>query len=230
MSADQYKKLAGELAANEDIQSGMVVGLGTGTTAVWMVRRLAERLDAGELTDIVGIPTSTRTAEEAERLGIPLVSLETHPVIDVTIDGADEIDPQWNLIKGGGGALLREKIVAQASKHMIVVAGASKLVDKLGTTFDLPVEVTPFGHHAQGRFLSELADSVKLRTHTDGSLYVTDNHNLIYDCHFANGIDDVAGLAEKLIHRVGIVEHGLFVQIAKDVIVADAQGVRRIIR
>lgn len=224
---DAHKRMAGEYAADNLVQSGMVVGLGTGTTAVWLVRRIAERLDAGELHDIVGVPTSTGTEAEARRLGIPLGTLETHPAIDITIDGADEIDPQLNLVKGGGGALLREKIVAQASTRMVVVAGAAKLVNKLGTTFKLPVEVTPFGHTAQKTFLASLADEVTLRS-VDGEPFVTDNGNYIYDCHFADGIDDVAVLAETLIHRVGVVEHGLFVDIAEMAIVGDADGIRQI--
>ncbi len=217
-----YKQQAGEAAADR-IESGMAVGLGTGTTAIWMVRRLAERLRAGELTDIVGVPTSERTRAEAETLDIPLATLNEQPRLDVTIDGADEIDPDLNLIKGGGGALLREKIVAEASKELWIVGTPNKRVNRLGETFELPVEVVTFGYGVHRAFLEGLGATVTLRTDADGEPYHTDSGNLIYDCDFG-GIDDVQALADRLVRRAGIVEHGLFIGLATEVIIAGPEG------
>lgn len=223
----QLKKWAGEEAANL-VESGMVLGLGTGTTAVWMVRRLGERLQSGAIKNIVGVPTSERTAEAAREANVPLTTLGDHPEIDITIDGADEIDPNLDLIKGGGGALLREKIVAQASKRFIVVADGGKLVKQLGTTFKLPVEVLPFGHLSQRRFLESLGASVVLRGQDD-EVYHTDSGNYIYDCEFG-GIGDAAALAHHIINRAGIVEHGLFLGMASEAIIATNEGIQHIKR
>lgn len=222
----EMKKQAGFAAADEEVQSGMVIGLGTGTTAIWFVRRLAERVNVGDLRDVVGIPTSTRTEAEAVKLGFPLTTLTEHPVIDVTVDGADEIDPQLRMIKGGGGALLREKIVAEASKRMVVVASASKLVTTLGA-FPLPLEVIPFGHATIARFLVDLGVDPVLRTTASGEPYQTDSGNYIYDCAFGT-ISDPEALAHQLDARAGIVEHGLFIGIANEAVIGDADGVRRV--
>lgn len=208
------------------IQSGMVVGLGEGSTAIWAVRRIGALLQAGELRDIVGIAASVRMENEARSLGIPLTTLAEHPVIDVTIDGADEVDPRLNLIKGGGGALLREKIIAQASQREIIVVDESKLVERLGTRWAVPVEVIPFGYYSQYRYLESLGAVVMLRER-DGQVYHTDQGNVILDCNFGP-IADVATLAGELKGRTGIVEHGLFLGLATDVLVASAQGVRHI--
>lgn len=221
----ELKKRVGTAAANQ-IESGMRVGLGTGSTAVWMVRRLGERLQNGDLTDVIGVPTSERTANDAAELSIPLGTLEDFPALDLTIDGADEIDPQLNLIKGGGGALLREKIVAQASKQFIIVADGSKLVDRLGTTFKLPVEVIPFGHGSQLSFLESLGAQPALRVQEDGEPFLTDSLNYIYDCTFRDGIADAIDVAARLSARAGIVEHGLFLGMATMAIVSTADGVQ----
>ncbi len=225
----ELKQRVGTAAANR-IESGMRVGLGTGSTAVWMVRRLGERLQNGDLTDVIGVPTSKRTANDAAAVGIPLGTLEDHPALDLTIDGADEIDPQLNLIKGGGGALLREKIVAQASQQFIIVADDSKLVERLGTTFKLPIEVIPFGHGSQLAFLASLGAQPALRLQETGEPYLTDSHNYVYDCTFPDGIADVTNMAARLSARAGIVEHGLFLEMATMAIVSTADGIQTLPR
>jgi ribose 5-phosphate isomerase A len=224
----QLKQQAAYRAA-EQITSGMIVGLGTGSTAVWVVRRLAELLHTGQLSHVVGIPTSVQTADEARRLGVPLTTLEEQPVIELTIDGADEVDPQLNLIKGGGGALLREKIVAQASRRVLIAVDESKLSPRLGTRWPVPVEVAPFGWRTQARYLENLGAQVKLRQTAIGANFTTDQGNLILDCHFGP-LADPARLAEQMKSRTGIVDHGLFLGIADDVIVAGAGGVYSLLK
>ena len=182
LNIQELKQQAGEYAANF-AKSGMVVGLGTGSTAIFATRRLAQRLSSGDLHDVVAIPTSLATEADARDLGIPLSTLERHPRINLTIDGADEVDPDFNVIKGGGGALLREKIVAQATERLIIVVDESKLSDQLGTTWAVPVEVFPFGWHSQAAFLQELGATVVLRQAGD-SPYQTDQGNIILDCDF----------------------------------------------
>ncbi len=221
----QLKQQAAERAV-ELVQSGMVLGLGSGTTALLAVRRLAEQLHAGRLHDIVGVPTSLVIEQEARRLQIPLTTLEEHPVLDLTIDGADEVDPQLNLIKGGGGALLREKIVAQASRQEIIIVDETKLVPVLGTRWTVPVEVIPFGWPSQAEYLKTLGAQVNLRQQ-NGVAFKTDQGNLILDCQFGP-IPDAYALATKLKTRTGIVEHGLFLNLASEVIVAGTDGVRRL--
>lgn len=222
MDANSLKQQAAERAV-EFIESGMVVGLGHGSTAIWATRRLAHLLNNSQLKDIVGIPCSAQVEAEARQLGIPLTTLEDHPVIDITIDGADEVDPQLNLIKGGGGALLREKIVAQASKREIIIVDGSKLVSTLGTKWAVPVEVIPFGNGSQLKYLEALGATTKLRQNPDGTPFHTDQNNLIFDCNFGL-INDPATLGDKIKQRSGIVEHGLFIRLASDVIIADASG------
>jgi ribose 5-phosphate isomerase A len=217
------KKQAGEFAAGL-VQSGMVVGLGTGSTAIHAVRKIGERLRAGELRDIVAIATSVQTDHEAKALGIPLMDDSLPRTIDITIDGADEVDPEWNLIKGGGGAMLREKIVAQASARMVVVVDEEKLSEHLGTKFYIPVEVLKFGSDSQKRFLESLGAKVVLRQDAAGQEYKTDCGNMILDAHFGP-ISDPPSLARKLGERAGIVEHGLFIRIATDLVIAGAKGV-----
>lgn len=226
MSSDpnQQKQYAADRAATY-VQSGMVIGLGTGATATLFVRRLAERLAQGELTNIVGIPTSSQIESEAKRLNFPLTTLEDQPQIDLTVDGADEVDPQLNLIKGGGGALLREKIVAQASKREVIIVDEAKLSPVLGTKWHVPVEVIPFGWRTQAAYLTALGAKVVLRLSKDGTPFITDQGNYILDSHFGQ-IADPAALAKTLNQRVGIVEHGLFVKLAQEVIVGTDQGVR----
>jgi len=209
------------------VESGMVVGLGHGSTASFAVHCIAELLQTGRLSDILGVPCSLQVEAEARRLGIPLTTLEAHPVVDLTIDGADEVDPHLNLIKGGGGALLREKIVAQASRREIIVVDETKLSPALGTHRPVPVEVLPFGYRSQVAYLESLGAEVTLRHNDDGALLRTDQRNLILDCSFGP-IPDPAQLAARLSARAGIVEHGLFLGLATDVIVATGQGIRHL--
>jgi ribose 5-phosphate isomerase A len=224
----QYKQQAAEHAVTF-VQSGMIVGLGTGSTAIFATRRIGQLLREGDLTRIVGIPTSSTTAAEARQLGIPLLDEAMPRDVDVTIDGADEVNPALDLIKGGGGALLREKIVAQASRRVIVVVDESKLSPALGTRFFVPVEVLPFGWQAQARYLESLSARVVPRQARDGALFATDQGNLVLDCTFGP-IDDPAALAMLLDARAGIVGHGLFLGLTTDVIVAGASGIRHLKR
>lgn len=217
-----YKQQAGEAAAAL-VEPGMVVGLGTGTTTIFAIRRIAARLRSGELTGLIAVATSIATAAAARALGIPLLDDEIPRAIDLTIDGADEVDPALELIKGKGGALLREKIVAQASDRVVIVVDASKLSDALGHRALLPVEVIVWGWQAQLRYLSGIGAAVTVRE-AAGNRYMTDGGNLILDCSFGT-ITDPAGLAARLEARAGIVGHGLFVGTTDDVIVAGPKGI-----
>jgi ribose 5-phosphate isomerase A len=220
---DELKQAAGERAV-EWVEAGMVVGLGTGSTAVFAIRRIGELMAAGTLTNIVGIPTSRASEELARELNIPLSNLSDHPVIDLTIDGADEVDPAFNLIKGGGGALLHEKIVAQASMREVIVVDEAKLSPVLGTLSPVPVEVVPFAERTEEEYLADMGASVVQRKHADGSTYVTDEGNWILDCTFGP-IADASRLSDLISRRAGVVEHGLFLGLATDLLVASASGV-----
>src|SRR5262245_12394369 len=222
---DNFKQQAAERAV-EFIESGMVVGLGAGSTALFAVKRLAQLLHAGQLQNIVGVPCSVQTGDEATRLGIRLTTLDEQPVVNLTIDGADEVDPNFNLIKGGGGALLREKIVAQASQREIIVVDEGKLSEKLGTKWAVPIEVVEFGQRAQRLFLEALGARVTLRQ-KDGVTYHTDQGNIILDANFGP-IADPAHLARQLDQRAGIVGHGLFIGLTTDLIVAGSGGIRHL--
>lgn len=222
---EEYKRMAAE-AAVEAVKPGMVVGLGTGSTANYAITRIAKLLKSGELTDIVGIPSSVPTNDLASSLGIPLATFADHASIDITIDGADEVDKDLNLIKGGGGALLQEKILAQVSRAVIIIVDEGKLSDKLGTRFPLPVEVVPFGLHTEKRFLESLGAKVSLRENVIAKPFRTDHRNLILDAEFGP-IDDPCALAAKLESRAGIVEHGLFLGVATEVVVAGKNGITR---
>jgi ribose 5-phosphate isomerase A len=224
----RLKQQAAERAV-EFVKSGMVVGLGHGSTAIFAVRRIAQLLHKGQLQDILGVPCSLQVEEEAQRLGIPLTTLDEHPVVDLTIDGADEVDPHLNLIKGGGGALLREKIVAQASRREIIVVDETKLSPALGTHWSVPVEVVPFGWRSQAAYLESLGARPILRRNSDGTPLKTDQGNLILDCHFGP-ISQPDQLAAQMSERAGIVEHGLLLGLATDVIVASDQGIRHLKR
>ena len=224
----QLKRQAAERAV-DFIESGMVVGLGHGSTAIFAVRRIAELLDTDKLENIVGVPCSLHIRDDAQKLGIPLSTLDEHPAIDLTIDGADEVDPNLNLIKGGGGALLREKIVAQASRREIIVVDESKLSPALGTHWSVPVEIVPFGQRAQEDYVKSLGARPVLRQGNNGAPFQTDQGNLILDCHFGP-ISDPDQLAAQLNQRAGIVEHGLFLRLATDVIVASEGGIRHLKR
>lgn len=228
MHAEDLKRRAAE-AAVELVRSGMVLGLGHGTTAHYALRRIAELLRSGELRDIMGVPCSTEVEAAARALGIPLTTLEEHPALDLTIDGADEVDPDLNLIKGGGGALLREKIVAQASRREVIVVDEGKLSPLLGTRCALPVEVLPFGWKTQIRHLESLGAEVALRQDSSGPTYRTDQGNFILDCRFGP-IRDPWTLAREIEARPGIVAHGLFLAITTDLFVAGPTGVRHLQR
>jgi ribose 5-phosphate isomerase A len=227
-ASDASKRAAAERAV-EFIESGMRVGLGTGSTAHHFVDLLAERLRTESLHDIIGVATSTATIEQARQSGIPLVTLDEVPGLDVTVDGADEIDPRLDLIKGHGGALLWEKMVASASSRMIVVADDSKLVDRLGLRMSLPVEVIRFGWSTHLPFFEELGATGELRRRA-GQPFVTDGGHYVIDCAFENGIPDAEAMARRLKARTGIVETGLFVGLATAAVVASASGVRVIER
>jgi len=224
---DELKQQAAVIAVGF-VEPGMVVGLGTGSTTQFALEALGERLRSGGLRDVVGIPSSLRTEKAARELGIPLTDFETHPLIDVTIDGADEVDPELNLIKGGGGALLREKVLAQATRHNIIIVDESKLAPRLGTKWALPVEVVPFARPAEERFLASMGAAVTLRS-KGGRPVTTDQGNLLLDAAFGP-MENPAAIAEKLNGRAGIVEHGLFIGLAHDVIVAGREGIRHLKR
>jgi ribose 5-phosphate isomerase A len=215
MANDQEKEAAAR-ASLQFVKDGQVVGLGSGSTATYFIKLLGERVKNG--LRIRGIPTSVRSKELAESLGIPLTTLDECPEIAVTVDGADEVDPQLRLIKGGGGALLREKIVASATKQMVVVADASKRVERLGK-FPLPVEVIKFAQALVAKRIAALGADVQLRKNADGKLYLTDENNHILDCRFGE-IRDADRLARELSDMPGVVEHGLFIGMASVVLLA----------
>ncbi len=223
---DDLKKQAAQRAV-EQVESGMVVGLGHGSTAIYAVQRIAQLIGEEQLHDVVGVPCSRGVEAAARELGIPLTTLEKNPRIDLTIDGADEVSPQLDLIKGGGGALLREKVVAQASAREIIVVDESKLSPALGTKRSVPIEVVPFGWRAEADFLSALAGGFALRRVDDGSRFETDQGNYILDCNFGP-IEDPRTLAAQLNERAGIVEHGIFLGLASEVIVAGPEGIRQL--
>lgn len=224
MKLEARKQAAAEKAVAQ-VKSGMALGLGTGSTTRFAVAKIGVLWQAGKLTDIVGVPTSEATAQQARSYGIPLTTLNEQPCLDLAIDGADEVSPQFDLIKGLGGALLREKMVETAARRFVVIIDDSKLVTKLGSRGPLPVEVVQFGWLAQVRWLETMGCTVALRGSAD-SPFVTDNGNYILDCTFADGIDNPAALASACTNRVGVVEHGLFLAMVDEVIVADAHGVR----
>ncbi len=208
------------------VQDGMVVGLGTGSTAAFALEALAKRHRQG--LRFVGIPTSERTATQAMAAGIPLTSFAQHTQIDLTIDGADEVERgTLNLIKGLGGALLREKIIAAASRRLVIIVDATKMVDRLGTNAPVPVEVVAFGLEVTRAAIEALGASVTLRRSENGEPFVTDSGNRILDCHFGQ-IADPAGLEERIARVVGVVESGLFIGRTDSVFVADIAGVHRL--
>lgn len=229
LTQDELKKLAASKAV-ESVRSGMVLGLGTGSTAAFVVAEIGELLTAGKLTDIVGVPTSKRTYEQALSLGIPLSTLDDHPHIDLAIDGADEVDPFLNLVKGRGGALLREKMVEAASDSFIVVVDDTKLVDGLGGSgLAMPVEVVQFCWKYNLTRLHDLFKEqgceAKLRLEADGKPYVTDNSNYIVDLYFSTPIKDAIAAGKEINSFEGVVEHGLFIDMATEVIIAGSDGV-----
>lgn len=230
MTSDDLKRQAAAQAAGL-VRPGMRLGLGTGSTAAHFVRLLGERIE-GEGLVVRGVATSEATAELARACGVPLSTLDDTPELDLAVDGADEIDPDLKLIKGGGGALLREKIVASAADQFIVIADSGKLVDTLGR-FPLPVEVIPFGHRASVLEIAGLAPhfgadgDIRQRLEADGAPFATDNGNFVYDCAFGT-IADPEGLAMALSSVAGVVEHGLFIDLCVAAIVAGPDGVEMI--
>jgi ribose 5-phosphate isomerase A len=220
MANDQEKEAAAR-ASLRFVKDGQVVGLGTGSTAAYFIRLLGEQVKNG--LKIRGIPSSDRSREQAAGLGIPLTTLDECQQIDVTVDGADEVDPQLRLIKGGGGALLREKIVASATKYYVIITDATKRVPVLGK-FPLPVEVIKFAQAVVRRRIETLGAAVELRLGTDGKPYLTDENNYIFDCRFGQ-IPDADELARQLSAMPGVVEHGLFIGMANVVLVANGREI-----
>jgi ribose 5-phosphate isomerase A len=229
MNTPAERKRQAAVFAASLAEPGMVLGLGTGTSAALALRALKERMVSGELDGVVGIATSSGTKRLARELGIPLTTLQDHPEVDLAIDGADEVDSAMNLIKGGGGALLREKIVAQASRRVAIVVDDSKLSRSLGEKHDLPVEVVPFGWRPESRFIEAVGGRPRLRLGEDGEPFVTDNGNLILDCAFGS-IGDPSGLETELRTRAGVVEVGLFVGLTTDLVVGGPDGVEHRVR
>lgn len=219
--ANDREKEAAARASLRCVKDGQVVGLGTGSTAAYFIQLLGEQVKQG--LRIRGIPTSDRSREQAASLGIPLTTLDEYQEIDVTVDGADEFDPQLRLIKGGGGALLREKIVASVSKQLVIVADASKQVPVLGR-FPLPVEVIKFAQAVVRKKIEALGAEVTLRMKVDGKPFLTDENNHILDCRFGQ-IPDANGLARRLSDMPGVVEHGLFIGMASVVLLAKGDEV-----
>jgi ribose 5-phosphate isomerase A len=222
---DQEKEAAAR-ASLKFVKDGQVVGLGTGSTAAYFIQLLGEQVKNG--LHVRGIPTSVRSRDQALSLGIPLTTLDECLQIDVTVDGADEVDPQLRLIKGGGGALLREKIVASATKQLVIVADATKRVPVLGK-FPLPVEVIKFAQALVAKKIEALGAHAALRRGADGTPYLTDENNYILDCRFGQ-ISDADGLAKQLCNMPGVVEHGLFIGMASVVLIANGSEIAELRR
>ncbi|KAL9352567.1 hypothetical protein Peur_055247 [Populus x canadensis] len=231
LTQDELKKIAAYKAV-EFVQSGMVLGLGTGSTAKHAVDRIADLLHQGKLNNIIGIPTSKKTHQQAVSLGIPLSDLDSHPTVDLAIDGADEVDSNLNLVKGRGGSLLREKMIESACKKFIVIVDESKLVPHVGASGAMPVEVVPFcWKFTQDRLQSLFAYAgcvAKLRSNNggeDGEIFVTDNGNYIVDLFFKKDVGDLKIASDAILSLAGVVEHGMFLDMATTVIVAGELGI-----
>jgi ribose 5-phosphate isomerase A len=224
-SAQDELKRAAARRAVDYVASGTVVGLGTGSTVRPLLELLGERLASGALRDVRAVPTSEDTASRCRALGVPLTTLDEHPRLALAIDGADEIGPRLDLIKGLGGAFLREKLVALAARRFVVIADTSKRVRKLGTRAPVPVEVVPFGWTTHIPFFESLGSTPALRRTADGEPFVTDEGHYIVDCRFARGIPDARAVARALTRRPGVVEHGLFLGMARIALVAGPRGV-----
>jgi ribose 5-phosphate isomerase A len=225
---DQLKRMAAHRAV-EYVQSGMTIGLGSGSTFRFVLERIGDLLRSGRLKDVAGVPSSNQTQKIAEQMGIPLTAFEHEPLLDLTIDGADEVDPELNLIKGGGGALLREKILAQSSRCNIIIVDYRKMSLQLGTRWALPIEVLPFALRPTHKYLAELGAAVSVRKTAAGDPLRTDQDNLILDANFGP-IEDLQDLAFKLSARAGIIAHGLFLGLADKVIVAEKDGIKHLKR
>ncbi len=222
---ERLKRQAAERAV-EFIEDGMVLGLGSGSTVRHVLEILAERRKQGALRNVVGIPTSRATEWYARDLGLRLTALEEEPRIDLTIDGADEVDPRLNLIKGIGGALLWEKIVATNSERLIIVADEGKLVHKLGERVPLPLEVVPFGWTTQLSWLDHMGAESVLRLAANGSPFVSDGGHYVIDCHFKDGIAEPGRVQREVRQHPGVVECGLFLGMADAVVIGGVDGPR----
>lgn len=209
--------------AVQEVQDGMVLGLGTGSTMYYFLQELGRLVRQGQR--LVGVPTSVQTATLASQLAIPLTTLDDHPQLDLAVDGADEVDDDLNLVKGAGGALLREKIIAASAARFLVVVDETKLVTQLGERYPLPVEVVPFGHVPALRALERLGAQVTLRRRADGQAWVSDNGNYILDCRFGP-IADPTALQREMLAIPAVVDSGLFLNMTDTVIVGHADGVR----
>lgn len=222
---EEQKRRAAQRAV-EFVEDGMILGLGTGSTARHMIELLGERLREGTLRDLAGVPTSRVTEQQARDAGVPVVTLEREPRLDLTIDGADEVDPNLDLVKGMGGALLWEKIVASASDRLVIIADESKQVERLGQNSPLPVEVIPFGWTTHLAYLDLLGAQATLRRDEDDNPVLTDAGHYLLDCRFEDGILEPERLERELRRRVGIVETGLFLRMADAVVIAGEDEVR----
>lgn len=225
MDAETLKREAAREALSR-VESGMRLGLGTGSTMAHFIELLGTALQEGALTDVVGVPTSLRTAEQARGLGIPLAALHELQPLDLAVDGADEVDPELQLVKGLGGALLREKMIVQAASRFVVIADVSKIVERLGSRAPLPVEVVPFSWEAHLAPMRELGCEPVRRVDAAGAPVVTDNENFILDLDFPDGIADPRGLDAALGSRAGVVETGLFLDVADEAVLAGEDGIR----
>jgi ribose 5-phosphate isomerase A len=225
---EELKREAAQAAVNQ-LEPGMIVGLGSGSTAYYAVVDLGMRLADGSLSDIIGIPTSEATATLARQQHIPLSTLDKHPAVNITIDGADEIDPHLNLIKGLGHSLLREKIVVSTTERFIVISDHRKLVDHLGMIAPIPVEVIQFAQRPVTDYLKTLGCRPILRKHENGQTRITDEGNIILDCYFEE-IENPYQLAEAIRKQPGVVEHGFFLDMASEAYVATPDGVQHMMR
>lgn len=226
-------KLLAARQAIEYVRNGMVIGLGSGSTTAYFIDLLAEKLRSGALEKIVGVPTSEKTARRARILGIPLTSLAQAVAVcrnpgwlDLAVDGADEVDPQLNMIKGLGRALLREKLVEIHTQNLVIIVDETKMVPRLGTNVPLPVEILPFEADLSIGWLASLSSQAELWMEDDGSPVVTDNGNYMALCRFEGGIPAPYELARRMAERPGIIEHGLFLNMASRVVVAATGGIR----
>ncbi len=223
---ERMKQLACQRAAQE-VQDGMVLGLGTGTTVYYFLQELGRMVREG--VRITGVPTSVQTAQLATQLAIPLTTLDDYPHLDLAVDGADEVDDHLNLVKGAGGALLREKIIAASAARFLVVVDESKMVHQLGARYPVPVEVVPFGHIPATHALEGLGARVTLRRGADGQTWISDNGNYILDCRFGPIADPLA-LQQQLLAIPAVIDSGLFIGMTDTVLVGHAEGVRRLER
>lgn len=223
-NADKKRRAAEAAAAL--VRDGMTLGLGTGSTVHFWLEAVARRIHDENLR-VSGVPTSSRTEHEARRLGIPLTTLDHDPTLDFMVDGADEIDGRLNLIKGGGGALVREKVVASSTKDVVIIADEGKLVPRLGTTYPVPVEVLPFARPYVDRGLRALGGTPTLRKQPNGSNFITDNGNWIVDARFG-GIPDPVRFEREITMLSGVLDCGIFTGLADVALIGTATGVRRL--